>query len=109
MIGFKTVCDKATNTEFFVASVTMDSEMPDLSGKTMYRIDLIPFDENNAPCLYNVPLVVDCTGNKTECCLPVLEDIINSGTGCYDFMKVDCYNLFGHILNSDMLTIATNN
>lgn len=108
MIGFKTVYDVTTEAEFWVATASFTDEMPNPQGENMYIIDLIPFDGENVPCLYNVPLLIDYSSGIAEYCLPVLEDIINSGAGCYDFDQSTGYELVSMELDGDMINIPLN-
>lgn len=108
MIGFKTVYDVTTEAEFWVATASFTDEMPNPQGENMYTIDLIPFDDENIPCLYNVPLLIDYSSSKAEYCLPVLEDVICSGVGCYDFDELTSYNLVSVELDGDMINIPLN-
>ena len=108
MIGFKTVYDVTTEAEFFVSSASLTDEMPNPQGENMYTIDLIPFDDENIPCLYNVPLMVDYSSGKAEYCLPVLEDVICSGVGCYDFDQLTSCKLVSVELDGDMINIPLN-
>lgn len=108
MIGFKTVYDVTTEAEFFVSSASLTDEMPNPQGGNMYNIDLIPFDGKNVPCLYNVPLLIDHSSGTTEYFLPVIEDIINSGAGCYDFDQSTGYELVSMELDGDMINIPLN-
>lgn len=105
MIGFKTVYDVTTEAEFFVASASLTDEKYNPNGENMYRVDLIPFDEENIPCLYNVPLMVDYSSGKAEYCLPLLEDVICSGMDSYDFDNMATHSLISAEIKEDMLNI----
>lgn len=108
MIGFKTVYDVTTEAEFWVATASFTDEMPNPQGENMYTIDLIPFDGENIPCLYNVPLLIDYSSGKAEYCLPVLEDVICSGVGCYYFDQLTSCKLVSVELDGDMINIPLN-
>ncbi len=105
MIDFKTVYDEATKKKFFVVSVKLVDEKPDFNGTTYYTIDLSPCDEDNIPCLYDVPVMVDHSGTETEFFAPTLESAIHSNTGSYDFNSAPSH-LISAKLNGDTLNIS---
>lgn len=108
MIGFKTVYDVTTEAEFFVSSATLTDETYDPKGENMYQVDLMPFDEDNLPCFYNVPLMVDYSNGTPEYNIPDLSEYIDISDGSYNFDDLKIRKCISAELDGDMLNIPCN-
>lgn len=119
MIGFKTLYSEATEGEYFVTSCSLVDEKPNFKGKTVYSVDLIPYDEDNFPTIYNMPVMVDRSEAATEYYIPNVEEVICSGCNTYNFdneqktdlsiiaeLKGDMLNIPAEKVKTDMINVS---
>lgn len=86
MIGFNTVYDVQTGSEFFVNSVKFTGEKMNFNGCNMFEVDLSPLDdESELPELLNVPLMVDNSSGEKKYYIALIGATIISGLSYYDF------------------------